>query len=69
MSKCGYYSCFKGKPACKHPEKGELMTKSGIVGRYCDLCKRSCGGVYPSELPRVKFTDIEVVDKDGNVIG
>lgn len=72
MNKCGYYSCFKGRPTCKHPEKGEIITKAYgecNMGKYCEHCKRSHGGIYPSQLPTVRFEDVEIVDDKGNVIG
>lgn len=34
-NKCGYFSCYKGKPTCSHPEKGEWVTHMGNVGNYC----------------------------------
>jgi len=57
MSKCGYYSCFKGKPTCKHPTYGDTKTKQmrtcGAGGRWhpCEQCRRICSGIYPSEVP------------------
>lgn len=70
MSNCGYYSCYKGKPMCKHDQNGELYThKLNRHYNQCDACRRSCGGIYPSQLPTEKIEDkLEVIDKDGNVI-
>lgn len=69
-NKCGYFSCYKGKPTCSHPEKGEWVTHMGNVGNYCQRCKRTNNGLYPSQLPTVRFSEdkIDVVDKDGNIL-
>lgn len=73
MNKCGYYSCYKGKPTCKHPTYGEQYTKSygNRLHQKCDGCRRSCGGIYPSQVPRADQTDWEqdILDSNGNVIG
>lgn len=73
MSKCGYYSCFKGKPTCKHPTYGETKTQCMRAARGgggwhpCDLCKITCHGIYPSDVPRSEWNgDVAVVDKDGH---
>lgn len=71
MSSCGYYSCFKGKPTCKHPSNGVLYTDSLRRGGIhpCNLCKSRCKGLYPSQLPTITLNcNVEVVDKDGNCI-
>lgn len=71
MSSCGYYSCYKGKPTCKHPERGELNTKVNFDGSYCIRCKRIYGnGIWPSQIPHVDLSGCiqEVIDKDGQVI-
>ena len=75
MSKCGYYSCYKGTPSCNHPEKGKYLKPKDFSSSWgsihqCDRCKRQCGGIYPSELPRVDFRNEEydVVDKAGKVV-
>ena len=74
MSSCGYYSCFKRKPECKHPTLGESYTqdlrRGGANYNPCDYCKRKYGGVYPSDIPKGSFDgcQIDVVDKQGNVL-
>lgn len=76
MNKCGYYSCPKGKPTCKHPIYGEIKTKllreNGADYRWhpCERCKRECHGIYPSSLPKEDISNItvEVVDKNGTII-
>lgn len=75
MSACGYYSCCKGKPTCNHPAKGEYKTKcfrrgGGGSWHPCELCKQSCGGIYPSQLTRLDLAgyEVEIVDKGGHVI-
>lgn len=43
MSKCGYYSCFKGKPKCSHPVEGKYKTErlnEWDRGQVCDFCKQ-----------------------------
>ncbi len=73
MSKCGYYSCFKGKPTCKHPTYGETKTNCMRVAgasrgwHPCDICRITCHGIYPSDVPMSTYDGvITVVDKDGN---
>ena len=75
MSSCGYYSCYKRKPKCSHPTKGEYNTnrlQEGGGGSWhpCEMCKRGCGGIYPSQVAKADISDceIDIVDKDGNVI-
>lgn len=70
MSSCGYYSCHKGKPTCKHPENGKLYTVSGDLVLRCTACRRTCGGIYPSQLPKAKQDNwiSDIIDKNGNVI-
>ena len=75
MSNCGYYSCFKRVPKCNHPEKGEYKSKrlrEGACSRWhpCEMCKRECGGIYPSQLTKANLSncEIDIVDKDGSVI-
>lgn len=73
MNNCGYYSCFKRMPACRHPTYGETKTQL-LRDRYsaasvCDMCKRINGGIYPDKVPIAKYEGkIEVVDKEGNVL-
>ncbi len=75
MSRCNYYSCFKGKPTCKHPTYGDTKTQCmrvcGARGGWhpCDICRIVGQGVYPSEVPQTSWSGtIEVVDRDGNVL-
>lgn len=71
MNHCGYYSCFKGEPECKHPTKGSIKTRMLRNHYYpCDTCKNSCGGIYPSQLPKEDFRncEIDILDSDGKVI-
>lgn len=73
MNNCGYYSCFKRVPTCKHPSYGELKTKLLKDGyssaRVCDMCKRENHGIYPDKVPTANYNGkVEVVDKHGNVL-
>ena len=72
MSSCGYYSCFKGKPSCKHPTFGKEYSVSLIGWNYnrCDMCRRSCCGIYPSQVPKADQSSLEqdVVDGNGNIV-
>ena len=72
MSNCGYYMCHKGKPSCNHPLYGEENTKwlHGAKHNRCDLCREECGGIYPSNLPKVDITEskIDILDKNGKII-
>lgn len=74
MSKCGYYSCFKGKPTCNHPTYREQYTDSygfrGGAYSWCEFCKKRCGGIYPSQVPHADQSEWkqDVVDKNGNVL-
>lgn len=73
MNGCGYYSCFKRMPTCRHPSYGEQKTallKSGYSGaNVCDMCKKVNGGIYPDKVPTVAYEGkIEVVDKQGNIL-
>lgn len=69
MNRCGYYSCKNGKRKCNNPSKQFTdLKKMGID--YCEWCKRLSGGIYPSQLPRIDFTDAEydVIDRDGKIV-
>ena len=70
MSKCGYFHIHKGKVSCKHPQYGELFSSSLHGAKYhqCDYCRKRCGGIWPSEVPKEDWTNIQydVVDKYGN---
>lgn len=71
MNSCGYYSCFKGKVSCKHPRYGEEKSKiMSERNNTCDWCRRICGGIYPSQLPREDISNckIDVLDMYGRVI-
>lgn len=72
MSNCGYFNIFKGKLSCKHPNYGEMNTKSYAknLGEGCKYCKKRCGGIYPSQIPKVDQTGwkYEVVDVNGKVL-
>lgn len=69
MSSCAYFSCFKGILKCSHPEYGKLYTPLLSHGR-CEICKRNCKGIYPSQLPRYDTSNlcIDVVDEKGKVL-
>lgn len=75
MSSCGYYTCHKGKVWCKHPTLGEYKTKlleeGGSIYHPCDRCRKVCGGIYPSQLPKMDISNskIDILDVNGNVIG
>jgi hypothetical protein len=69
MNTCGYYSCKNGIRKCGNPAKSNTdLRKLGTD--YCDWCKRYSGGIYPSQLQRVDFTELpyEVIDKSGKVL-
>lgn len=73
MSRCEYYSCFKGKPKCNHPTHGDI--KTNMLNEYmrssvCDFCKFCNRGLYPSQIPKIELSEskIDIIDKDGNVI-
>lgn len=72
MSRCAYYSCFKGQPSCSHPEKGKYtdFKRTGAKYNPCDRCKRNGGGLYPSQIPKADQSNWEydVVDRNGDVI-
>ena len=71
MSACGYFSIWKGKILCKHPEKGELYTRMycNKLYRRCNYCKVECDGIYPSQIPHADQTGwtFDILDKFGNV--
>lgn len=72
MSSCGYYSCNKGKPKCNHPTYGEMYSSClrGALYNRCDSCRRECGGIYPSNIPKEDISNckIDIIDKNGKVI-
>ena len=74
MSQCGYYSCSKGIISCKHPDENYRPTSKCFAtgGKWnpCEACKRRCGGIYPSQLPKADQIGWQqnVIDKYGNVI-
>lgn len=74
MSNCGYYKIFKRHITCTHPSDGESNTrslnKSSAKYHICDMCRRRCGGIYPSELPTIdmRSEEIDIVDKYGRVL-
>lgn len=55
MSNCGYFKIHKGKVSCTHPTYGEEYSKYGSKLR-CDICRRECNGIYPSQLPSADQT-------------
>lgn len=55
MNNCGYFKIHKGKVSCAHPTYGEEYTKYGSRLR-CDMCRRECNGIYPSQLPSADQT-------------
>ena len=69
MSSCGYYSCNKGKPKCNHPTYGEMYSSClhGALYNRCDSCRRECGGIYPSNIPKEDISNckIDIIDKNG----
>ncbi len=72
MSKCGYFSVFKGKVSCKHPNDGDTNTKlyTKNLNECCKFCRKRCGGIYPTQLPRADQSNwqYEVIDADGKVL-
>lgn len=72
MSSCGYYSCNKGKTKCNHPTYGERYSSClrGALYNRCDICRRKCGGIYPSNIPKEDISNckIDIIDKNGKVI-
>ncbi len=72
MSKCAYFSCFKGRPVCKHPTYGKEYSAylHGAINNMCDWCKKQCGGIYPSQVPKVDQSNwtYDIIDKDGSLI-
>ena len=72
MSNCGYFSIFKGKVKCKHPNHGEMNTKlyAKNLSEGCKYCRKRCGGIYPSQLSRADQSSwkYEVVDVNGKVL-
>lgn len=75
MSRCGYYKIHKGIITCTHPENGEWKTTCFNRGTHgyneCESCRRLCGGIYPSEIPKVNKNEYEydIIDSEGKVIG
>ena len=72
MSNCGYYSITKGVPKCDNPNKSYSARDFATGGRWhpCEMCKRTCGGVYPSQLPKANQEGwvYAIVDKAGNIL-
>ena len=74
MSNCGYYRIHKGKVNCLHPTYGDIYEKySKNLNDRCKVCRRECGGIYPSQVPRADQTgweyDVVVVHRSNlNVV-
>lgn len=57
MSNCGYYRIHKGKENCLHPTYGDIYEKySKNLNDRCKVCRRECGGIYPSQVPKADQT-------------
>ena len=57
MSNCGYYRIHKGKVNCLHPTYGSDYEKwSKNLNDRCKICRRECGGIYPSQVPKADQT-------------
>lgn len=56
MSNCGYFKIHKGKVSCTHPTYGEEYSKYYGSRLRCDMCRRECNGIYPSQLPSADQT-------------
>lgn len=64
MSKCGYYSCFKGIPKCNNPSKPDYWKEwaDKNMAQCCQRCRRECGGIWPSQLETIDLrAECEVV--------
>lgn len=74
MSNCGYYRIHKGKVNCLHPTYGDIYEKYyKNLNDRCKVCRRECGGIYPSQVPRADQTgweyDVVVVHRSNlNVV-
>lgn len=74
---CGYLVGDKSTKTgykCNHPTDGkvnnDLINKTKLGLRRCDDCKKRCGGIYPSQIPKYNISDcnIDIIDKNGNII-
>lgn len=60
MSNCGYYRIHKGKVNCLHPTYGDIYEKGyKNLNDRCKVCRKECGGIYPSQVPRADQTGWE----------
>lgn len=70
---CGYYKFGfgKGNAHCENPTKSYYSNLRGSdLDSQCKLCKLQCKGIWPSQLPKVDFTEesVDVIDKNGKVL-
>lgn len=60
MSNCGYFKIHKGKVSCTHPTYSDTYERySKNLNDRCKICRKECGGIYPSQLPKADQTGWE----------